>query len=168
MMESVEEVAREVMIIGKDFEALGRGWYAEVFAKNDIAIKVPLMVPLKEGDIRKGTLFQREIFDAGYSVPEPYGLVKAISDGSFEYKDHLDLSICLRMERIFGYDLGRCKYTVPHTHKMREEAKNIVKDIRDNLGLAPKRGYDLCDHNIIFDERNERVVLADFDDWERI
>lgn len=159
------------IVLTNSFGYVEGGESAEIYSPGSkFAVKIPKRKSVKKyRSLEKDFEFQKEIFEAGYPVPEPYGITKAISDGSFRHP-HLSLEKCLGMELIKGADLNRGRYLGFRLDidNMKEEAEKIVESIEKNLRLAPSKNYGLWNHNIMWDEKNKRVVLIDFENWERV
>lgn len=156
------------LFLTDEFKYMTRGTSGAIYLLNpNLIIKIPLETSSKKvRSITTDYEFQKEIFDAGYPVPEPYGLVRATYDESFFPSAYLNLEKCLGMERIHGNNLFLLDdkhYSISDIIEMKHEAKNIVSNIYKNLGLAPGKQYRLWDSNIMWDEINKRIVLIDFE-----
>lgn len=154
--------------IDKSFSYIGGGESAEIYSNSpDLVVKIPLKESFKSSrSIDRDFTFQDEIFKAGYPVPEPYGITSVRKKNGFQ-GNHLDLIRCFGMERINGHNLEEGRYLSLDVHSMRAEANSLVDSISRTLKLAPSKNYGLYDHNIMWDSENRRIVLIDFENWER-
>ena len=166
------------IVLTKDFYLHSElGTFSTIFGyfnpPKHVAVKIPRKTSEKRYDserIIEGANFQKEIFDKGFPVPEPYGMFKGkpvynFSDMAFEYSPDLDFVNCFGMEFIEGHNYYR-RYDEDSYYAMKE-ARNIAKSIEEKMKLRPKKEYLLCERNVMWDAINKRIVLVDFEDWER-
>jgi len=180
-MKLIEKVnLNEGIILTGDFKCISEnGWFSDLYSNsNGLAVKIPLRDSIKgqtEGKMYKECILQKEIFNKGYPVPEPIGVTEAFPDEDFYSKfgrcwvrRNYRLNESFVMEEIIGHDLSFRGYFQSHIESMMEEAQDLIKSIRKNVGLAPAPLYGLKKVNIMWDEKNDRVVLVDFGNWVRV
>jgi hypothetical protein len=104
---------------------------------------------------------QKELYGKGYPVPRPYGIFPVETPkGDFGVNGP---EKGLFMERIHGNNLDE----LAGASKFYPEAREIVRKIELNEGIKISWDYGLHPRNIMYDEKNDRIVLIDFGNWVR-
>ncbi len=145
----------EDIIIPEDCEIVTKGHTSNIYlVSDDVAAKVcNLGTPARFCFEYR---IQKELFDAGYPVPKPFGKRPLYVGHDWE------LPMIFSMERVHGKDL---EDITEDKESLMEEAENILKDINKNMGICIPIWYGLNERNVMFDERENRVTLIDFGHW---
>lgn len=139
-----------------EYEIITKGCSAEIYLMNDEAVKIQYD---SYPDIQQEYKFQKDMYDTGYPVPQPH----KIAPVAFHYFYCCPTGIS--MERIYGKDGEEVDKNMLFVMK---DAREILKSIERKLKIGPIAGYGLCPRNVMFDEKNKRVVLIDFGHWNRL
>ena len=158
-------------IIDKDRHESIDGANADVYLLGGLGIKVPKRFPANPiFDIKIEYFIHNKIYSGGYPTPKPYGIypVKMFSESIGEER----VTNALFMEKIQGKDLDQIVsdgeiYKIGKTCDiLMQEALGIAKEIRNELGIAPRNSYGIRFRNLMYDYEKKSVVLIDFGDWE--
>lgn len=148
-----------------EVDVIGKGVNSRIYdvSPNRIA-KIPILdFPVQR---KVEVEIQKMLFDRGYPVPRPYGIyrieVSRESGSSFNLNGFF-------MEKIHGCDLEKMSEAGEDPERIKnlyDEAQGIVGDIGNKTGATIYSDYGLYPRNIMYDERNDRVVLVDFGNWK--